>query len=70
MGVQVMDRERKKKMESRNQMIWMHLHQAERGIGRRSRLRIGMKLAAMVVGAMLAAVYLWAMLAFVFAATS
>lgn len=66
MGFQV--KEGKRKMQS-SRLIQMHLHQAERGISKRTNLRLYFKLFCLIAGGILGAVYLWAAVAFFFAVT-
>ena len=54
-------------MEKR--LLWLHMHEAERGLRKPSKIRIAFKLFCLIALSMLGAVYFWATLAFVFAIT-
>ena len=54
-------------MEKR--LLWLHMHQAERGLRKPNKIRIAFKLFCLIALSLLGAVYFWATLAFVFAIT-
>jgi hypothetical protein len=57
----------RKDMEKK--LLWLHMQQAERGVGRRTNLRFLLKLMCLAGLGILSALYLWAALAFFFAVT-
>ena len=50
-------------------LLWLHMQQAERGVGRRTNLRFLLELMCLAGLGILSALYLWAALAFFFAVT-
>ena len=54
-------------MEKR--LLWLHMHEAERGLRKPNKFRIAFKLFCLFALSLLGAVYFWALLAFIFAIT-